>query len=574
MNMIVQVARHPELEYIFRQTLVHESAYKTILRRQRRQYHRQVGMAIELLFPEQLDELAIVLAHHFTEAGDDARALTYNSQAADAAYRLYANTEAVAHYSRALEAAKKAPVTVAQLIHLFVHRGRALELDSKTEDAAKNYETMRQKALELGSKEMELAALMPMMTLYSTPTSIYDFRRGSALSQQTLELAQELANKPAEAKILWNLLNMNRFAGRTPQALEYGERSLTIARDLDLREQIAYCLNDLCHSYNRTGRYDKSKVALEESTSIWRELGNLPMLSDSLSTASYVHNITGDYDEAIVFSEEALQISLSIQNTWGISYSQWLIGSILWHRGDVDEAIRVMEESIDYAEKAGFVVAQVYTRTNLALLYAELGDIERGLEIGQEALNFADNSLLQLRPSALAQMARLFLRNGDVDAAEGAVEEIRTKKHAVHIVQPDMPPLAEIDLLFYRGDYQMAGQLLEERLLLLRSYGMKADMPETTYLLGKVYQASNQPEKAISSLEESLTLARSMEARWAIWQILAALAELTKGEKAVGYRAEAVEIVQYIAGRAGEVELDQSFLARPEVKTLMASQPA
>jgi predicted ATPase/class 3 adenylate cyclase len=574
-NLIVQIARHPELEYVFRQTLVHESAYETILHRQRRLYHRQVGEAMELLFPEQLDEQVIVLAHHFTEAGDDVRSLKYNTLAADTAYRLYANTEAVAHYSMALTATKNATVTVAQLVHLFEHRGRALELDSRTEDAAENYETMRLKALELASREMELAALMPMMTLYSTPTAIYDFNKGSILSQQALEIAQELANQPAEAKILWNLLNMNRFAGRTPQALEYGEQSLAIARDLNLREQIAYCLNDLCHSYNRTGRYDKSKIALEESTSIWRDLGNLPMLADSLSTASYVHNITGDYDEAIVFSEEAHQISVSIQNTWGISYSQWLIGLVYWQQGDVGKAIRVMEESIDYAKRAGFVVAQVYTRTNLALLYAELGAIDRGLEIIQEAVKFAKSSPLQLRSSALAQMARLCLRKSDVVAAEEAVEEIQKKNHPVHINQPDMASMAEIELFYYRGDYQNARQLLEERLALLRNYSMKADEPETAYLLGKVFQATGQPEKAIGSLEDSLKVARSMAARWWIWQILAALAELTRGvAQAAAYRAEAVEIVQLIAGKASEVDLDHSFLERPEVQELLATHPA
>jgi tetratricopeptide (TPR) repeat protein len=162
--------------------------------------------------------------------------------------------------------------------------------------------------------------------------------------------------------------------------------------------------------------------------------------------------------------------------------------------------------------------------------------------------------------------------NGDAAAAEVALEEIRIKNKPIHINQPDMASMAEIELSFYRGDYQMAGQLLEERLVALRSFGMKADIPETTTLLGKVYQATNQPEKAISTLEDSLTVARSMEARWQIWQILAALADLTSGEQALGYRVEAVEIVELIAGKASEFELDQSFLRRPDVEKLLASQ--
>ena len=52
-----------------------------------------------------------------------------------------------------------------------------------------------------------------------------------------------------------------------------------------------------------------------------------------------------------------------------------------------------------------------------------------------------------------------------------------------------------------------------------------------------------------------------------------ALAELQQGEQASGYQAEAVEIVQLITTSATALQLDQSFLALPMVKKLMASQP-
>jgi predicted ATPase len=85
-ELIREAARIPELEYIFRHSLTQEAAYSTILLRQRREFHRQVGEAIENLFPDRLDEFAPMLAHHFGEA-NDSRAVRYESLAGDAAFQ-------------------------------------------------------------------------------------------------------------------------------------------------------------------------------------------------------------------------------------------------------------------------------------------------------------------------------------------------------------------------------------------------------------------------------------------------------------------------------------------------------
>ena len=124
MNLITLAARLPEIEFIFRQALVQELAYSSILRKNRREYHLRVGKAIETLFPDQLEEQAIVLAHHFSAAGDQPRAVKYHTMAGDAAFRLFTNKEAAQHYAQALDAAPGAALTSQQLIHLYTWRGR------------------------------------------------------------------------------------------------------------------------------------------------------------------------------------------------------------------------------------------------------------------------------------------------------------------------------------------------------------------------------------------------------------------------------------------------------------------
>ena len=106
-ELIRVAAQVPELEYTFRHEMTRDVACQSILRRQRRRYHRRVGEALETLFPERLEELAPQLDYHFYEGRDDERALKYYVMAGDAAARLYANEEAAGHYGRALEMARE-----------------------------------------------------------------------------------------------------------------------------------------------------------------------------------------------------------------------------------------------------------------------------------------------------------------------------------------------------------------------------------------------------------------------------------------------------------------------------------
>jgi len=133
----------PELEYLFRHALIQDAAYASLVKRDRMQLHRAVGEALEMLYPDRLAsrELAPLLAQHFDEAGDASRALKYFILAGDAAARVYANAEAVNHYTRALDVI---PVVVSadseQFIHLYTERGRALELSGRYHEALTHYD--------------------------------------------------------------------------------------------------------------------------------------------------------------------------------------------------------------------------------------------------------------------------------------------------------------------------------------------------------------------------------------------------------------------------------------------------
>ncbi|HEY2862742.1 MAG TPA: adenylate/guanylate cyclase domain-containing protein, partial [Casimicrobiaceae bacterium] len=93
----------------FRHSLLRDAAYHLLLRRDRLRVHQVIADTIEAQFPAMADNMPHVLAHQLTEAGADARAITWWQRAGRDAARRSAAVEAVAHFTTAIESSSKLP---------------------------------------------------------------------------------------------------------------------------------------------------------------------------------------------------------------------------------------------------------------------------------------------------------------------------------------------------------------------------------------------------------------------------------------------------------------------------------
>ena len=104
------VRRRPEsqvdgdVEFAFKHVLIRDVAYATLPRGLRRELHSATARCIEASVPDPT-ELAWVLAYHWREGGEPARACEYLLAAADRARAAMAVEETYDFYSRALELA-------------------------------------------------------------------------------------------------------------------------------------------------------------------------------------------------------------------------------------------------------------------------------------------------------------------------------------------------------------------------------------------------------------------------------------------------------------------------------------
>ncbi|MEX1021149.1 MAG: AAA family ATPase [Litorilinea sp.] len=470
------------------------------------------------------------LAYHALAAGMDAEAFHYSVVAGDAALQLFAASEASAHYetARTLVATGQVPqADLDKLRHLYSSLGRALELNSQFELAGTIYEELKSIAQQRADPALTLVALTAQVTLQSMLSHSFNPDQGEAIAQEALRLARQLSNPIAEAKILWALMNFRINANRFPEALAVGEQALVLARELNLREQMAFILNDQAKCYLLSGRLGLAEQPQREASELWRELHNLPMLADSLAGSASIARWTGDYDLVLTLSAEAYNISHSIANMWGQAYSQTTPGYVYWERGEPARAIAVMSEAIRLAEKANYLVPQIFARAELGALYASLGETQQGFELMHLALDIANTRLPMMRIYVIGLLARLHVAHNHLAEAETFI--VQSKQEADHqnfSFRTQWVFLAEAELALMQGNFAHTLALTDAILKAIEQAKMRSVTSPVLYIRGRCFARMEQHEAARATLWEAHAEAEFIGSRRMVMQIMRMLADI------------------------------------------------
>ncbi len=282
---------------------------------------------MERLYANQLDDQASRLALHFSEAGDDAKTVEYGTRAGDMAARLYANEEALRHYTRALEAAKRSGAPTARVVHLYSETGRLLQAMGQYIEALSSYDEMAARARASGDRSLELAALMLRAEAHAAPIPTFNAELAQQQADLALELAHASGDGAAEARILRTLSLLYAHTSRFPQAIDYGERSLAMVRalnapDRDLSAQIGDALENLMLPYRAAGQREQAEKVSEQARGIWRQLDRKPMLASNLGMAAQFVMGSGDLDRAVAWATEGAALSQLIGNPFNFLFNQ------------------------------------------------------------------------------------------------------------------------------------------------------------------------------------------------------------------------------------------------------------
>lgn len=569
--------------YVFTHDKIRDVAYTEAGDARRRILHRRALAALEAS-----DALPAELAHHALRGRQVEAAFQYSLAAGDAALKLFAIHDAIAHYEQArqagteLHARSEKETSLRDWQHLFLQLGRAYELNSQMEQARTIYQAMLTLAREARQAEMECNALNRLATLAAQDN--YDLEAAAHLLKQALSIAEVSGDKVGLVETEWNLAQMAFYAWDAPASLTHGERALTLARELGLQELVARSLNAIAYAEASLGQWIEAEVHAEEAVALYGALGNRAMEADCLGQVTEARISRGRPQEGISAGRVAYAISLEIENAWGQVTGAINLTPGLLDIGAYAEALAIAQQGVATARTLGMPQVLVFSLMQLGAVYRALLALEAACATHLEAMTL--NETMSSPPFTEMIAAELYadyaLAGNWVEAYAYALRALAVRNYTS--LYGGLTRWYETEALLRSGEVERA---IED----VRRFGEQVgDNPRyrIPYMraLAVLSQWEGNNDQAVAHLEAANALAEAIGLPGEQWQILAALGELyqSRGEYPIGQsvaspwdreaRAREVlrqtaKIVQALAAKIDDEGLRARFLAAEPVRRVM-----
>ncbi len=577
-GLIRVVQTQPDFEYLFKHSLVQESAYRSLLREERRELHRMTGQVLERVYAESRPENAPRLAHHFSHAGDYGRAYKYFMLAGDQALRVHAYSEAVEFFERALESAEKVDKARADRFRRGYERlGRSLELADEYPRALECYQKMESRSRSENWPVVELAAQVRQATIFCTPSPLMDRMRGIELSRRTLKMSRGLDEVGSEILSHRNLsLALALAPGKEAEALIHGEEALKLAEDRGQKHQLTVLNNDVGRNHMFCGNARRAQQLLDAAEKGWREQRDLPMLVDCLVSKSALELFRGELEQVGSQWQEAVNLAERTGNPWALTYSQSFLDAYHLYRGEFSKALKASKSGIEAGITGSFKVVRMLSWYWLGEAYLELGQPDLARLNAEKSAEEADSLVHNWLAQPQATMAKLWLDKGNLEKARSLLHHIPVvyegSESCFHIAFI-APTLTRAHLAMAERKWERALEIARRTGQGLEARGLQLLVPDSRLMAGRALLALGQAELASDTLRRGADLAEEMGALRIAWRLMFHLAEaeerLGRQGEAERLRSQAASMVETLAQNLEDTEHRGSFLARPDVEEVL-----
>jgi DNA-binding SARP family transcriptional activator len=493
-----QVLEEQDIGYQFHHEIIRAAVYGELSCGRRRLLHRRAGEALER---EEQPEL---LAHHFTHAEAWEKAFLYLAQSGHKARRAFANQEAIAFYTQALEVSDRVTPSLGaeQLLPVYEGRGIIFRLLRRLEDAIEDFHRMRQMASTLGNQQKEGESLFSLATVHYWRGADHEISMAEQYAQEAVRLAQLTGDQRTAAGSLTSLGLVDQTRGKPQEAYRRFEESLLISRREGYKDFISTNLGWLGTCAGFLGKYERAVAHLTEGLAVSRDitdgLGELVCLA-FLSLAQ-VH--LGNYGAAINTIQECKAKAEALGNPFFFARMPNHLGWIHRLFGDFSRAEALDRESAELGRPVSMPYAEISALINLGADYLGLGQVERARSHLVEVLDRIETGeygahKVLWAPRLRNTLADACLAMGDHKAALRHVD----KSLGVAVASSLQKRMAEGwalrgRILAHVGKLEAAGADLQRAFALAD----KLNCPSTTYPiafdLGEWYQAAGQERDA------------------------------------------------------------------------------
>lgn len=436
----LEVLEHLD-ELVFHHALVQEVAYSRLLRKQKKQLHREVAVIAEELYGAG-DDTIDLLARHLYLGGGGPKAIDYLVRAGNRSKRLFANEEAILHFSHAAELARADKTgSRDRLDEILLQLGDLHEIRGQYEDAAALYAEVRDTsghvrawaglASSLRSRGEYDQALGLLDQAFERDTwaredaALLWHEKGWLLARQArfgeaidaFEKGLEVVGTETSETVAQLLVQLTRaeiVTGRLNDAVMHIRHGTEILEKLGDVRGLARAMRVLGDAYNRLGQQNEASAALQRGLELAHRTGDVEEIGGCLINLGLVEMERKNFDEAVKWTRQAIDEFGRIEHSTGLSIGYGNVADFLLQSGHLEEAVENSLKALEIASSIGDLETVADVKKTLATIRYRQRNLVSAADAAQEAAALYD----EMGASELASESRQLATQALNEAAE------------------------------------------------------------------------------------------------------------------------------------------------------------
>jgi class 3 adenylate cyclase/tetratricopeptide (TPR) repeat protein len=463
--------------YRFRQRMIRDVAYHTLLHRDRKRCHRLLAGAMESLYRNNISTHLASLAYHFHEAEEWSKALGYTLEAGAQARRSYACEEARLCFDRGLEILTRSPP------------------DGHEEMALQLYGWKGQMHACLGQREKALKAFDAM-----------------------LSKARSLNNRATEAEACFRIGWISFYMHQPRRARKYLLKAIELSKEEDLAEMLLRASSFLGFICTVLGKLEEARALLISSMDLSMDLKDTEGKAWNVAYLLQYYNWIGEFGEALHLNEELKNLNRKVKSPYFNIFQRFTAGLILGALGRTEEARRSLEAGFKQLEAGDDLFWRPRFLNTMGWTYAEEGKIEDALKLNRKALEEAmESGDPETLHNAEINLGENYLALGDLSEAGKILEKTwsEVKRPGVFYARWRYKTrlfIALGELYNQMGERTKGLDFIKRATRLSQRYGVRKHQARALLVRGRLLKGT-QPSLARRSLEKALSLSEKMGTR-------------------------------------------------------------
>jgi len=570
-----------EEEFTFRHILIRDVAYAMISKAQRWPKHARHAQWLSRTAGDRQAEFADFIAHHWLQviglraelglppdADAHHQAVTNLLLAGERATRVYANTTALDHYSRALDLSSVSEDRLRALLG----RGEVWMLLGQFDRAREDFTQVRNVGRETARPRWEAIAFDHLGHSYrrqdQTTLALEHLQRGLALSK-------EIGDPILTSRIL-NHIGFTYFTdGRHEQALKAHTEARLLLEGQGHQPQsvgdFAESLHGLGENLHFLGRFWEAIPQLKASIEVSERVANRSLAAENRYMIAYAQLIQGEYADGQREIEHSLATLEEIGDVWNQSAGSMVASRIAAALGQFGDALAYASVGAALGRQLGVSRFVTYNLIGTGIVQRELEDLHGAWQVDSEACNLARHATGSWFPQALAALARDAVALGRVDDALACIRDARAElaRSQTRVDFPEDVAHAVGVVLLGQGKPAEAANAGRALLEMVEASGNAHWTTPALLLIADAAAALGNWEDARQNYARAVEDAEDRGHTPALWRALAGLAEAQRSmgqvEAAAASARRAREIIERLAATVPDERLRATFLQSARV---------